>query len=103
MPKQRLSESSFKNKVREDLDKIPRLFHFAMMPGSLAGIPDRIICYKGRFIAWELKRSEADANKNRQGHTLQKWIKHLINDAGGVARTVYPENYKECFDEILNL
>lgn len=74
-----------------------------MMPGSFAGIPDKIICYRGRFIAWEIKRSQADADKDRQGHALQRWIKEKIQEAGGIARTVYPENFKECLEEILRL
>jgi hypothetical protein len=97
-------ESSFKkNKVNKALDKIPRLFHFSMMPGSFAGIPDKIICYRGRFIAWEIKRSKQDADKERQGHALQKWIIQKIADAGGLSRIVYPENFNECLAELLSL
>ena len=97
-------ESSFKkNTVNKALDKIPGLFHFTTMAVSIAGIPDKIICYRGRFIAWELKRSRADAEKDRKGHALQKWILQKISDAGGIARIVYPENLEECLAELKQL
>ena len=55
-----------------------------------AGIPDIICCYKGRFIAIEVKRPEAKTNVsplqvanitmiiNAQGEALVAWDKEMV-------------------------
>lgn len=96
-------ESSLKKKVISVLKEIDGLYYFVKEAAAIRGIPDIIICYKGRFIAWELKRSQAVANSKRDGHELQKYVIEKINKSGGMARIVYPENLKECLDELMSL
>lgn len=48
-----------------------------------AGIPDIICCYRGRFVAFEVK---AKGNKPTK---LQEAMIRRINEAGGTALTVY--------------
>lgn len=46
------------------------------------GLPDLIGCYRGRFIAFEVKGAEGTTS------ALQKVIIRLINKSGGVALSV---------------
>jgi hypothetical protein len=96
-------EKSFKQKVISVLKDINGLYYFVKEAASIRGIPDIIICYKGRFIAWELKRSQKVAETWRDGHELQKYNIKKIGDSGGIGRVVYPENFKECLEELLKL
>lgn len=50
----------------------------------LAGLPDILVCYQGRFIALEVKRPETRGTVTlRQQHFLD-----AISDAGGTAAVV---------------
>ncbi len=84
-----------------ELRKIPNLYVFKKEAAGLRGLPDLIICYRGKFFAWELKRSESAAHANREGHALQLYNLELIRGAGGIGRVVYPENFAECLEELL--
>ncbi len=46
------------------------------------GVPDLLICYKGRFIAFEDKAADGEATP------LQKHNLKLIKKAGGIAEEV---------------
>lgn len=96
-------EQSYKQKVISVLKDIDGLYYFVKEAKSIRGIPDIIICYKGHFVAWELKRSEKEALKKREGYELQKYVISKIIKSGGIARICYPENFKECLDELLQL
>ena len=96
-------EKNFKKKVISVLKDIDNLYYFVKEAAAIRGIPDLIICYRGRFIAWELKRSEKVALTWRDGHELQKYNIKKICDSGGIARVVYPENFKDSLEELLNL
>ena len=61
------------------------------------GDPDILMCYRGRFIAWELK-----VGKNK-ATPLQQYKLDEITNAGGIARLVTPENVDECLGELLCL
>jgi Holliday junction resolvase len=53
-------------------------------PFQVAGIPDILACYRGRFIAFECKRAAGlPASK------LQEWTMKQIRRAGGVALLIY--------------
>lgn len=60
-----------------------------------AGIPDLLICYKGRFVALELK---TDMGKV---HELQHYNIDEIHKAGGFARILRPSEFKEFQSEVL--
>lgn len=96
-------EKNFKKNVISTLREIEGLYYFVKEAAAIRGIPDIIICYKGRFVAWELKRSKAAAHAKRDGHELQKYVIEKINKSGGMARIVYPENFQECLEELLSL
>lgn len=96
-------ERSFKRKVISTLKDIENCYFFVKEAAAIRGIPDIIGSYKGRFFAWELKRSKKVAETWRDGHELQKYNIKKINDSGGIGRIVYPENFNECLEELLSL
>ena len=53
-----MKEQDLINKIKIYLDSIPTLFYWKEHGGQFgtAGIPDIIICYKGKFIAFECKQ-----------------------------------------------
>lgn len=57
--------------------------------GAIRGIPDLLICYKGRFVAWELKTEKGRADK------LQVFNLSKIGECGGIAEIVRPSNLEE--------
>jgi hypothetical protein len=50
----------------------------------MAGLPDLIGCYRGRFFALEVKRPEQRGNTSRR----QEYVMGLISRAGGLAQVV---------------
>ena len=52
-----MKESDLIRKISEYLKTVPNLFFWKEHGGmyGTAGIPDLIVCYKGRFIAFECK------------------------------------------------
>lgn len=53
-------------------------------PMQLAGIPDIIGCFKGRFIAFEVKRDATSKPTKLQAYMIRK-----IQDAGGIATVIW--------------
>lgn len=51
---------------------------------QLAGLPDIIGCYRGRFICFEVKRDE-----HGRATPLQAFIMKKVRAAGGVATLTY--------------
>lgn len=97
-----LRESDFKRVVKARLDKIKGLYYFVKEAAAIRGIPDIIICYKGKYVAWELKKSKWEIfyktkeGMNLHGRAALQWYTiQKIRKAGGVADFVYPENLEE--------
>lgn len=75
-------EKQVENKIKNYLASIGAYFE-KIHGGSIyqaSGIPDILACYKGRFIAIEVKRPEGGVTS-----PLQKLKLKQIEDAGGVA------------------
>lgn len=87
-------ETRFKNKVLAQLKEIPSLYFVKIQMVATRGIPDILMCYKGHFIAWELK---VDGGKPS---ALQIYNLAKINEAGGIARIVTPETLDKVMEEI---
>lgn len=62
-----------------------------------AGIPDLIICWKGRFIGLELKA------ENGRPSELQKREVDQIKKAGGIAMILYPSGFEDFKKLLMNL
>lgn len=96
------NEAHFKDKVKDRLKSLgPECYFFIKEAKSLRGIADVIGCYRGRFFAWELKKSQAEAHKDRDGHKLQLFYLEKVKTSGGLGRVVYPENFEECWAELI--
>lgn len=90
-------ETLFSERVKRDLDAIPDLFQFKLMAGSIRGIPDRVGCRNGRFIALELK---TDVGKT---DPLQEWTLGKLKRAGAYVAIATPANWPIILREIKTL
>lgn len=88
-------ETKFKVKILARLKEIPGLWYTKVQMVSVRGVPDILICYKGQFIAMELKTDSGKLDP-LQGHVLKN-----IAKAGGTAIVVTPHNVKDVFREVL--
>ena len=79
-----MRESDLIRKISEHLKTVPNLYFWKEHGGmyGTAGIPDLIVCYKGRFIGLECK-----VGKNKPTVLQAVMIKQFIN-AGGYATVV---------------
>lgn len=53
-------------------------------PLMMAGLPDLIVCARGKFVGMEVKQPHLRANTSER----QKYVHKLITDAGGLAVVV---------------
>lgn len=83
-------EKRFETKVRKFLEErgayVVKYFGCGF---SQAGVPDLLCCYKGRFIALEIK-----SEKGRPSE-LQLFNVRRINEAGGMALVLYPKDFEK--------
>lgn len=79
-----MTEQTLVDNIKKYLDSVPNLFYWKEHGGQFgtAGIPDIIVCYKGRFIAFECKRN------NGKLTILQKITLNKMLKAGGIALVV---------------
>ena len=79
-----MQEKLLTTKIREYLKSIDGLWFYKHHGGQFgtAGTPDIIVCYQGRFIAFEVK-----AEKGRLT-LLQAIVLRKIESAGGIAKVV---------------
>ena len=96
-------EKTVQKRLINKLKKIPGLYYFCKEARSIVGIPDLIICYKGRFIAIEVKRCiweiyNKDLSMKTSGRHLRQLLEmDKIRAAGGYATFAYPENEEEVY------
>jgi len=92
-----MKEQTLIDQIKAYLNAIPNLFYWKEHGGfyGTAGIPDIIICYRGRFIALEVKA------KNRKPTLLQQIAINKIRKARGIAEVVYSlDQVKEILAEV---
>lgn len=91
-----MNEAALIQKIRTYLKTLPKCFFWKEHGGQYgtAGIPDIIVCYKGRFIALEAKVGRNKPTK------LQAATIESIRKAGGTAAVVYSiDDVKRVFVE----
>ena len=76
-----MKEKTITNQILKYLKSEPECFAFKEHGGiySTSGIPDIICCYKGNFVAFEVKTLTGELSK------LQEITIKRINEAGGMA------------------
>ena len=87
------SETRFKIRVMNRLKEVPGLWFTKIQNVSVRGVPDLLMCYQGRMIAWELKTDIGTPDP------LQEYTLANIRRAGGTARIVSPSNIHVVFKE----
>jgi Holliday junction resolvase len=86
----RTPEKAVKDKVVAQLKKLGAYYFYPFSAGySNAGVPDIVVCHKGRFIGIECK-----AGKNKPTK-LQELNLKQIADAGGIALVINEENVND--------
>jgi hypothetical protein len=96
-----MKESAFEKSFMSKAKTLPK-FHAppkSHLP-SIAGLPDRVFCLNGRYIALEFKRSLKEMLKGSASSKLQEYTLFKIEAAGGYAVFVYPENAEVVFNRL---
>ncbi len=88
-------ETTFKKRIRPSLDALPRSWWVKVQQVGIRGTPDILGCVNGHFVALELKASKTSDAEPLQAYTLRK-----VDEAGGVAFVVTPENWNEVYREL---
>lgn len=86
-----MNETQFKTKVEKFLEE-EKCWYIKYWGGggfTKSGIPDILACCKGHFFGIELKVHPNKPSK------LQEHVLTNIDDAGGVAIVLYPEDFEE--------
>lgn len=62
------AETEFAHKVDKVLKSTPELWYLNVYGNAVqrAGVPDRIICYKGKFIGLELKKPDGKGRESKR-------------------------------------
>ena len=76
-----MKEKTITNQILKYLKSEPECFAFKEHGGiyGVSGIPDIICCYKGKFMAFEVKTTQGRLSK------LQEITIKRINESGGMA------------------
>lgn len=79
-----MNETQLVEAIKKYLKTVPELFHWKEHGGQFgtAGIPDIIVCYRGRFLAFEVKTQRGKPS------VLQTATIRQIIRAGGIATIV---------------
>lgn len=95
MKENTVKEATFKKRVLSRLRKLQKTVVFTIQQASIRGTPDLLVSINGRFVALELKRSATAAVTELQLYNIAK-----INESGGYATLVYPENLDVIMKEL---
>jgi Holliday junction resolvase len=89
-------EAPIRTKIKKFLERTGAwVYHPHGAGASMAGAPDLLVCYKGRFLGLEVKRPGKNATE-LQAHTLEE-----ITEAGGVSSVVYSvEDVKDILSRV---
>ena len=87
-------ETRFTAVVKQRLNIIPNSWWVKIQLVALRGIPDFLGCMRGKFVALELKVG------NNKPTMLQAFVIKKIQEAGGYAKVVTPENLEEVLKEL---
>lgn len=75
-------ETKIQNKIMDYLKKNRILVWRISDNYIMAGFPDLLVCYQGKFIALEVKTPKGTATKQ------QEYVMQNINEQGGIAEVV---------------
>jgi hypothetical protein len=90
-------ETSFKEKVKDDLKIVENCWYVKIQQRSIRGIPDLLLCINGMFVAIELKTDKGIVSP------LQKHILSQITLAKGLGLVAQPKNWKSVLTALIAL
>lgn len=92
-------EKIFENKIKDFLKSLPNTWFFKHWAGAYSpkGIPDIIASINGRFVGIEVKASKGKPSP------LQIRAVNLINESGGYAVIVYPDQLDDLKIKLLEI
>ena len=88
------SEAAFQTRLLAKLRALPWSY-WVKIQCAQNGTPDILGCIGGRFVGLELKKDQKSKPTKLQTFTLEK-----IDDAGGYARVVRPDDAHELIDQL---
>lgn len=87
-------QANLKSKINKTYGKDKCYIHKTEC-NDYQGIPDLCVTYRGKAAYLECKRSATASHRPNQDYRVKK-----INEDGGFARVVYPENEDEVLKEM---
>jgi len=92
-----MSEASLTKKVKDFLDSFPKheLWYYKASDRFTSGVPDFIVCYRGEFVAIELK------DTNKKPKPIQEYTMRCIDNAQGC--TIWTDNFEDVKNFFKNL
>jgi hypothetical protein len=91
------TETLFKKRVLRDLSTLSNIYVLKTQERGRRGVPDLLVCYKGKFIALELKTETGKVD------ALQEHILETIVNSGGLACVVIPSSWETQYQIIRGL
>ena len=91
-----LSESAFFHLQVKPWLKQNNIFYFRIETDTCRGVPDILMCIRGKFIGLELKR-----DRMSKPTKLQAFVGQSIKMHGGEWFVVYPNNFKEVKEKLM--
>lgn len=92
------TEKAIQTKILKYLSTVPECYYFKTIATNRRGVPDIIVCYRGLFVAFEVKSSKGIAS------ALQLYNCRKIDEANGIVRIVdCVETVKDMLNEISKL
>lgn len=90
-------EKTFENKIKKYFSEKGAWVLKTWSNGvQRSGVPDLLICYRGRFIAIEVKAENGKPSK------LQEYNIEKLKEAGALAIILYPKDWESFKEEIEN-
>ena len=91
-----MRESQFQSKLIKELkQRFPGCIVMKNDAGHNQGIPDISVLFGDRYAVLECKRSEKAPHRPNQDY----YVNH-VNDMGGIARFIFPENKEEVLHDL---
>ena len=91
-----MKESQFQaNLIKELKQRFPGCIVMKNSAGHNQGIPDISVLFGSHYAVLECKRSAKASHRPNQDY----YVNH-VNDMGGVARFIYPENKEEVLNDL---
>ena len=99
-----MNENHFQAKLIRKIKKLlPSCVVLKNDARYIQGIPDLTILYEDKYFVLECKRDAEAYRLSLISNPNQGYYVNLINNMGGYARHIYPENEKEILDEIVHI